>query len=73
MEFSAVTSLGWEERKTMKASKLSGAQNVHLKQRSDGSRRGDLSSGGDQPGDVLQLTEEIRGTAADRDEAAEAA
>lgn len=59
VEFSAVKSLGWEERKTMKASKAGSGRNP---------RRGDLSSGGDQPGDVLQLEEEIRRTAADRDE-----
>lgn len=37
MEFSAVMSLGWEERKTMKASKFSDAQKAFiLKQGADG-------------------------------------
>lgn len=58
----------------MMASKFSDAQKAFiLKQGRTVSRRGDLSLGGDQPGAVLPMDEEIQQTAAVRDEAVEAA
>lgn len=59
----------------MRGSKFSDAQKaVHFE--AGGGRdsgRGDLPSGGDQPGDLLQLERETRRTASDGDKAAEAA
>ena len=59
----------------MKASRFSEAQKAFvLKQGADGvAVGGGLPEGRDQPGDLLQLEEEVRRPAADRDAAAEAA
>ena len=56
----------------MKASKFTDAQKAFVSQAGRGRHagRGDLPQGGDQPGDLLQLEEEIRGADAVGDAAA---
>lgn len=59
----------------MKASKFSDAQKAFIFEAGRGRHAGGghLPQGGDQPGDLFQLEEEVRRAAADRDAAAEAA